>query len=200
MNTFNTAVASHYSTVEICVKPSELEDKMFTQSHRGVENLAMRHIDNNPALLQDLREKGETEKREARSNELHQLNIRHRAYVAATRKALAYCFSKRALYVLIDEMAEHDKALAAKAGREFCDTFVELERAIISVEDRLSGKAVSPAIDVVAIARKEIVNRGSIRLEMIDADQRTKVKYALNLNTFRELRSHGWNVPASMVQ
>ncbi len=101
MNTFNTAVASHYSTIEICVKPSELEDKMLNQSHRGVENLAMRSIDTNPALLNDLREKGEEEKREARTHELHQLNVRHRAYVADTRKALAYCFSKRALYVLI---------------------------------------------------------------------------------------------------
>jgi hypothetical protein len=200
MNTFNTAIASRYSTVEICVNPSELEDKMLTQSHRGVENLAIRRIDNNPALLNNLREKGEEEKREARTHELHQLNIRHRAYVEDTRKALAYCFSKRALYVLIDEMADHDKALAAKAGREFCDTFAELERAIISVEDRLSGKALSLDVDVVAIARKEIVNRGSIRLEMVGTDQRTKVKYALNLNTFRELRSHGWNVPVAMMQ
>ncbi len=200
MNTFNTAVASHYSTIEICVKPSELEDKMLNQSHRGVENLAMRSIDTNPALLNDLREKGEEEKREARTHELHQLNVRHRAYVADTRKALAYCFSKRALYVLIDEMADHDKTLEAKAGREFCDTFAELERAIISVEDRLSGKAVSSAVDVVAIARKEIVNRGSIRLEMIGSDQHIKVKYALNLNTFRELHSHGWNVPVAMMQ
>jgi hypothetical protein len=200
MNTFNTAVASHYSTIETCVNPSELEDKMLNQSYRGVENLAMCHIDTNPTLLKNLREKGEVEKRNARAHELHQLNVRHRAYVADTRKALAYCFSKRALYVLIDEMADHDKSLAAKAGREFCDTFAELERAIISVEDRLSGKAVPPAIDVVAIARKEIVNRGSIRLEMVGADQRTKVKYALNLNTFRELRSHGWNVPASVIQ
>lgn len=200
MNTFNTAVSSHYSTIEICVNPSELEDKMLNQSQRGVENLAMRHIDNNPALLKDLREKGEEEKREARTKELHQLNARHKAYVADTRKALAYCFSKRALYVLIDEMADHDKALAARAGREFCDTFAELERAIVSVEDRLSSKAVSHAVDVVAFARKEIVNRGSIRLEMVGADHRTKVKYALNLNTFRELRSHGWNVPNAMVQ
>jgi hypothetical protein len=200
MNTFNTAVSSHYSTIEICVNPSELEDKMLNQSHRGVENLAMRHIDTNPALLNNLREKGEEEKREARANVLHQLNVRHRAYVADTRKALAYCFSKRALYVLIDEMADHDKALAAKAGREFCDTFAELERAIISVEGRLSGKVSSPSIDVVDIVRKEIVNRGSIRLEMVGTDQQTKIKYALNLNTFRELQSHGWNVPASVIQ
>jgi hypothetical protein len=200
MNTFNTAVVSHYSTVETCVNPSELEDKMLTQSHRGVENLAMRRIDTNPALLNNLREKGEEEKREARSHELHQLNVRHQDYVADTRKALAYTFSKRALYILISEMADHDKALAAKAGREFCDTFAELERAIISVEDRLSGKAASPAMDTVAIARKEIVNRGSIRLEMVDSERQVKVKYALNLNTFRELQSHGWNVPASVIQ
>jgi hypothetical protein len=70
MYTFNTAVASRYSTIEICFNPFELEDKMLNQSHRGVENLTMRRIDTNPALLKDLREKGEKEKREARTNEL----------------------------------------------------------------------------------------------------------------------------------
>lgn len=200
MNTIKTADVSCLYTDEIRTNPSEMEDKMLNQSHRVVENLAMCHIDNNPAFLKNLREKGEEEKRIARSNELHQLNARHKAYVTDTRKALAYCFSKRALYVLIDEMADHDKALASKAGREFCDTFAELERAILSVENRLSGKVETPIVDVVAIARNEIINRGSIRLEMIGADRRTKVKYALNLKTFRELWSHGWNVPATLRQ
>ena len=191
---FSTGIPSGFSNAEVCVSFNELEETMFTQSFRGLENLVTRRIDNDVAALATLRSQGREEKCFERSNELQQLNLRHSAYVADTRKALAFCFSKAALYVLIDEMAAHDQALQAKAGRSFCDTFTELQRAIESVENRLSAKPKLEPVDVFALAKKEIINRGSIRLEMICADKRVKVKYAMNMGSFKELASHGWQM------
>ncbi|NLF51327.1 MAG: hypothetical protein GX577_09350, partial [Leptolinea sp.] len=95
MNTFTTAVPSRYSRQEICLKPFELEDTMFHQSHRVVENRAIRHIDHNPALLKYIKTMGEKERKENRSRLLQTLKKRHQDYLADTRKALSDCHSKR---------------------------------------------------------------------------------------------------------
>jgi hypothetical protein len=192
--TFSTAIPSGYSNAEVCVSFNELEETMFTQSYRGLENYVTRRIDNDSEAIATLRSQGREEKCVERSNELQQINLRHSRYIADTRKALAFCCSKVALRVLISEMNAHDSAMNAKAGRQFCNTTEELERAIESVQLRLSANPQSKSIDVFLIARREILNRGSIRLEMLGTDKRIKVKYAMNMGSFKDLASHGWQM------
>ena len=185
MNTFTTAIPSRYSRQEICLKPFELEDTMFHQSHRVVENRAIRHIDHNPALLKYIKTMGEKERKENRSRLLQSLKKRHQAYLADTRKALSDCHSKRALYVLIDEMAEHDKALAARAGRDFCDTFAELEVQILQTEARINQ------------ARQTLEERAKTHksLPKTATQKPDKLTSGINksLNTFPHLAAYGWN-------
>ena len=102
---FNTAVPSGFSSAEVCVSFNELEETIFTQSYRDLENLVTRRIYNDSAALATQRSRGREEKCFERSNELQLLNLRHSTYIANTRKALAFCCSMAALYVLIDEMA-----------------------------------------------------------------------------------------------
>jgi hypothetical protein len=194
---FASAIDSRFSNNEVCVIPSELEEVSVSKSHRGMETYCAIWLDNDRNLRQ-IKENGEVEIRVERAEFLRALNKRHQDYVADTRKALAFCFSRRALYVLVGEMAEHDKALAAKSGREFCNTFNELERAIESVELRLIvSKSTVDRInhtDPAVMARAEINNRGSVRLERLDLEKRIKVKYALKVNAAVELVNHGWHM------
>ncbi len=172
----------------------DLDNVPASKSPRGMENYAIAWLDRDFNLRQ-IKANGAIEMREERAEFLHQLNARHQAFVAATRKDLAFTFSKYSLYMLIDEMASHDRALAAKAGREFCNTYAELERAIESAEARISGKKpVSTPVDVFATAKKEISNRGSIRFEMMSEEKKLKVKYATSMNTCHELVHHGWRM------
>jgi hypothetical protein len=191
---FTNANTSMINADNARVSLGDLDNVPASKSPRGMENYAIAWLDRDFNLRQ-IKANGAIEMREERAEFLHQLNARHQAYVAATRKDLAFTFSKHSLYMLIDEMASHDKALAAKAGREFCDTFAELERAIESAEARISGKKpVSTPVDIYAIAKKEIVNRGSIRLEMMSEEKKIKVKYALKANAVVELVNHGWHM------
>jgi hypothetical protein len=191
---FTSAIDSRFNNNEVCVVPSELEEVPASKSPRGMENYCNNWLDR-PFNLRQIKANGAIEMREERAEFLRSLNARHRAYVADTRKALAFCFSKHSLYMLVSEMASHDKALAAKAGREFCNTYAELERAIESAEARLSSKKpVSTPVDVFAVAKKEIVNRGSIRFEMMTEEKKLKVKYATTMNSCHELVHHGWNM------
>jgi hypothetical protein len=191
---FTKANTSMINADNARVSLGDLDNVPASKSPRSMENYAIAWLDRDFNLRQ-IKTNGVTEMREERANELRKLNARHMAYIADTRKALAFTFSKRALYVLVSEMADHDKALAAKAGREFCNTYVELERAIESVEARLSTKKpVSSPVDVYATAKKEIVNRGSIRFEMMSEEKKMKVKYATNMNTCHELVHHGWHM------
>jgi hypothetical protein len=191
---FKSAITSNFDTNEVCVIPSELEEVSASKSHRGMETYCTTWLDNDRNLRQ-IKQNGVLEMHEERAEFLRALNKRHQDYVADTRKALAFCFSKHSLYMLIDEMAQHDKALAAKAGREFCNTYGELERAIESAETRLSvKKPVSTPVDVFVTAKKEIVNRGSICFEMMSEEKKLKVKYATSMNTCRELVHHGWHM------
>jgi hypothetical protein len=194
---FASAIDSRFSNNEVCVIPFELEEVSASKSHRGMETYCAIWLDNEPNLRQ-IKQNGAIEMREERAEFLRALNNRHQDYVADTRKALAFCFSKHSLYMLIDEMASHDKALAAKAGREFCNTYTELERAIESAEARLSSKKpVSTPVDVFAAVKKEISNRGLIRFEMMSEEKKLKVKYATSMNTCRELVHHGWHMVLS---
>jgi hypothetical protein len=191
---FTSAIDSRFSNNEVCMIPSELDSLTVGKAYRGMETYCITWLDNVRNLRQ-IKESGAVEMREERAAFLRSLNARHRAYITDTRKALAYTFSKRALYVLISEMADHDKALAAKAGREFCNTYAELERAIESAEARISSKKpVSTPVDVFAAAKKEINNRGLIRFEMMSDEKKLKVKYATSMNTCHELVHHGWKM------
>jgi len=194
---FNSAIKSGFNVNEICVVPSELEDVSAGKSIRGMETYCATWLDNDRNLRQ-IKENGAVEMREERAEFLRALNKRHHDYIVDTRKALAYTFSKRALYVLVDEMAEHDKALAAKAGREFCNTYDELERAIESVEQRLNGKKIEPVfmlgLDPAAVVKSQIRNRGSVRLEKMEEGKRIKVRYAVSVHQCMEALNHGWNM------
>jgi hypothetical protein len=191
---FTNANTSMINADNARVSLGDLDNVPASKSPRGMENYAIAWLDRDFNLLQ-IKANGDKEIREERAEFLHKLNARHMAYIADTRKALAFTFSKRALYVLVSEMADHDKALADKAGREFCNTYNELERAIENVEARLSTKKpVSTPVDIYAIAKKEIVNRGSIRLEMMSEEKKIKVKYALKANAVVELVNHGWHM------
>jgi hypothetical protein len=191
---FTNANTSMINADNARVSLGDLNNVPASKSPRGLENYAIAWLDRDFNLRQ-IKANGIVEMREERAEFLHQLNARHMAHIADTRKALAFKFSKRAFYVLVSEMADHDKALADKAGREFCNTYTELERAIENVEARLSTKKpVSTPVDIYAIAKKEIVNRGSIRLEMMSEEKKIKVKYALKANAVVELVNHGWHM------
>ncbi len=199
MNTFKTAVSSHYSTHEICLNPTELEDKMFHQSFRAVENRTIRHIDTNPKALKEMRAGGIQEKQAAHQREICLLDQRHQFYLEDTRNALFECNSMRALYVLIDEMADHDKALAQKAERPFCDTFAELETLIITTEQRIRETVSIKASLHQPEVEKPFINHRADRLEKVNSNQ-VKTKLIPTTNTYRDIPAYGWQTAAHPVQ
>jgi hypothetical protein len=199
MNTFKTAVSSLYSTHEVCLNPTELEDKMFHQSFRAVENRTIRHIDTNPEALKEMRARGIQEKQAARQRGMCLLDQRHQFYLEDTRNALFECNSIRALYVLIDEMADHDKALEQKAGKPICDTFAELEILIITTEQRIRETASNKASLQQSEVEKPIINHGADRLEKVHSNQ-IKTKLSPTTNTYRDIPANGWKTAAHPVQ
>ena len=199
MNTFKTAVSSRYSTQEICLNPTELEDKMFHQSFRAVENRTIRHIDSNPEALKEMRARGIQEKQAARQRELCLLDQRHQFYLEDTRNALFECNSIRALYVLIGEMADHDKALAQKADRPFCDTFAELETLIINTEQHIRETASIKASLQQSETAMPIINHGADRLEKVHSNQ-AKTKLIPTINTYHDVPAYGWQTAAHPVR
>lgn len=199
MNTFKTAVSSRYSTREICLNPTELEDKMFHQSFRAVENRSIRHIDTNPKTLKEMRARGIQEKKAARQKDIRHLYQRHQVYLEDTRNALFECHSLRALYVLIDEMAAHDEALAHKAGRVFCDTFAELETQIVTTEQRIREAASIKANQHLSVVIEPIINHRADRLEQVNSNL-IKTKQIPTINTYRDIPAYGWQSAAHPVQ
>lgn len=120
----------------------------------------------------------------------------HAKRVAEFRHDIAFSMTKPELTRIISDMVTHDQVMALKSGREeYCNTFNELEKAILSAEKRITYKPKTVASDdLLEKARDILRNKGVIRLEAMDGNKMEKVKFAFNIKSFAEISNAGYKM------
>ena len=136
----------------------------------------------------------------AEKNALYEtLNTSHANRVEEFRKEIAFAMTKQELTRTISDMVAHDQVMAVKAKRDYCNTFDELERAVLSAEARIT-KANNPigsnADDLLEEARNVLRKKGVIRMEKMSHDKIEKVnaRFAYNIKAFTEMFQNGYRM------
>lgn len=172
-------------------------EKLFVKNERPVEYRAIKQLDRDGHYrwVAESRAAFKAEQAAKHREMINELNAVHRRRLAEFKKDIAMAMTKRELNSVITDMITHDKVMAHKAGYEIFDTFKDLERSIISAENRICFKPKTAASDdLLEKARKILQKKGVIRLEAMDSNKMEKVKFAFNIKSFVEISNAGYKM------